>query len=61
LRFSCRNKIKQKGEVRPNGVLKPRGADGGPKRTPPHLGDDWQHKPSDEVKEVISCFDLLLN
>ena len=35
-------------------TLKPRGADGGPKSTPPHLGDAWQQKPSYEVEEVIS-------
>lgn len=36
-------------------TLKPRGAEGGPKRTPPHLGDAWQHKPAYEVEEVIPC------
>ncbi len=34
---------------------KPRGADDGPKRAPPHLGDAWQNKPSNEVEELIPC------
>ena len=33
-------------------TLKPRGAEGGPKRTPPHLGDAWQNKTAYEVEEV---------
>ncbi len=32
-------------------ALKPRGADGGPKRTPPHLGDAWQKQASYDVEE----------
>ncbi len=34
-------------------TLKPRGADGGPKRAPPHLGDAWHHKLAYEVEEVF--------
>ena len=33
-------------------TLKPRGAEGGPKRTPPNLGDAWQNKTAYEVEEV---------
>ena len=41
--------------------LKPRGAEGGPKRIPPHLGDAWQNKPAYEVEEVIICnFEFLV-
>jgi hypothetical protein len=35
--------------------LKPRGAEGGPKRTPPHLGDAWQKKNEYEVEQVIQA------
>ena len=34
--------------------LKPRGAEGGPKRTPPHLGDAWQKKTDYEVEQVTA-------
>jgi hypothetical protein len=34
--------------------LKPRGAEGGPKRTPPHLRDAWQKKTDYEVEQVIT-------
>jgi hypothetical protein len=34
-------------------TLKPRGDQDGPKRTPPHLGDKWQHLRSFEVEQVI--------
>ena len=33
-------------------TLEPRGAEGGPKRTPPNLGDAWQNKTAYEVEEV---------
>ena len=33
-------------------TLKPRGAEGGPKRTPPNLGDAWQKQDSYEVEQV---------
>ena len=33
-------------------ALKPKGEDGGPKRTPPHLGDPWQKQPSYAVEQV---------
>jgi hypothetical protein len=33
-------------------TLKPRGEDGGPKRTPPHLGDPWQKQASYVVEQV---------
>ena len=36
--------------------LKPRGAEGGPKRTPPHLGDAWQKKTDYEVEQVTTTF-----
>ena len=34
-------------------ALKPRGADGGPKRTPPDMGDAWQQQASYDVEEVV--------
>ena len=39
--------------------LKPRGAEGGPKRTPPHLGDAWQKKTDYEVEQVTTDIFLL--
>ena len=33
-------------------ALKPRGEDGGPKRTPPHLGDPWQKQASYAMEQV---------
>ena len=33
-------------------TVKPRGAEGEPKRTPPKLGDAWQKKTAYEVEEV---------
>ena len=33
-------------------ALKPRGEDGGPKQTPPILGDAWQKQVSYEVEQV---------
>lgn len=33
-------------------TLKPRGEDGGPKRTPPNLGDPWQKQASYVVEQV---------
>ena len=35
-------------------VPKPRGAPGGPLRTPLHIGDTWQHQESYEVEKVSS-------
>ena len=39
-------------------ALKPRGADGGPLRTPPNLGDAWQKQASYDVEEV--CLGVLV-
>ena len=36
-------------------TLKPRGAEGGPKRTPPNLGDAWQNKTAYEAEEINLC------
>lgn len=36
-----------------NYVPKPRGAPGGPLRTPLHIGDSWQHQETYEVEKVI--------
>jgi hypothetical protein len=50
------NPGKKKGRI-PNLVqsrsLKPRGQSDGPKRTPPDLGDKWQHITAFEVEQVI--------
>ena len=41
-------------------ALKPRGMPDGPKRTPPTMGDSWQHQTSFEVEQVyimyLYCF-----
>ena len=34
-------------------VGKPRGAPGGPLRTPLHIGDSWQHQEAFEVEKVV--------
>ena len=48
---------KKKGRI-PNLVqskaLKPRGQPDGPKRTPPDLGDKWQHITAFEVEQVCT-------
>lgn len=36
-------------------VPKPRGAPGGPLRTPLHIGDTWQHHESYQVEKVSMC------
>jgi len=50
------NPGKKKGRI-PNLVqsrsLKPRGQPDGPKRTPPDLGDEWQHIIAFEVEQVF--------
>ena len=40
-------------------TLNRRGAEGGPKRTPPNLGDAWQHIAAYEVEEVNFCLKYL--
>ena len=40
-------------------VPKPRGAPGGPLRTPLHIGDTWQHQESYEVEKVFAAVNLL--
>jgi hypothetical protein len=52
LRFLAGAKRSRRGKLVQMTTLKPRGVEGGPKRTPPHLGDAWQNKPSYEVDEV---------
>ena len=40
-------------------VPKPRGAPGGPLRTPLHIGDNWQHRESFEVEKVFPAVTLM--
>ncbi len=50
--ISTGRKKSRRGKLVQMTALKPRGADGGLKRTPPHLGDAWQKQASYDVEEV---------
>lgn len=50
--LSTGRKKSRRGKLVQMTALKPRGADGGPMRTPPNLGDAWQKQASYDVEEV---------